>query len=141
MRKLASLFLVVIALLTPSLLVATPAYAVDVVDPVCQNANIQARPVDQRPVVCQDNTTKSKENPLFGPKGILTTAISILSLTAGVIAVFALLIAGVKMITSSGESDSIASARRAVLYAVIALAIVGSAQAAVFFILSKLPGK
>lgn len=121
------------ALLVPALAVAPTVYAVDSIGQICNVADPK-----NKPAVCNDNSKNSTDNPLFGPNGVLTTVINILSLIAGVISVFVILIGGIKMITSSGDPNSVASARQTVLYAVIALAIVGAAQAGVYFLLSKL---
>ncbi len=88
------------------------------------------------PPSCQniDNTG----NPLFGPGGIMTKAINILSLVGGVVSVIVILIGGVKFITSSGDPSGITSARNTILYAIIALVIMASAQVIVRALLSKL---
>lgn len=138
MRRIFAWLVLGISLWLPLGGVITPVGAVDVIDPACQNVHIQALKPEERPAVCRDNATNAKSNPIFGPGGILTTVVNILSLIAGVIAVIVILIGGIKMITSSGDSNSVASARRTVLYAVISLIVVGSAQAAVRFILYKL---
>lgn len=111
----------------------TPAAAVDVIGPACQNAD----PANL-PAVCRPNPNPSTSNPLFGPDGILTTAVNLLSILAGVIAVFVIIISGAKMITSAGDSNSVKEARNALLYAVISLVIVASAQIIVRFILNKI---
>ncbi len=132
-RLLLTISLFVTMLFSGATLWAAPVYAVDLLSPACQAANQH-----NLPTACKDNSTNSTTNPLFGPNGILTLVINILSLIAGVIAVFVIIIAGLKMITSSGDSNSVASARQAVLFAVISLVIVATAQAAVFFLLRKL---
>lgn len=110
---------------------STPALAANVLDPACQNPNAQSSSL------CKDKP--STGNPLFGPGGILTTAINLLSIIAGLLSVFVIMIAGIKMITSGGESNSIASSKRAILYAVISLMIVAFAQTMVRFVLNRLP--
>src|SRR5437868_3679850 len=131
--RMTLLFLAILSslVLSSTVVAKSPVYAIDIIGAGCQNAD----PANLPPA-CQDSSTirNNGENPLFGPNGILTTAVNILSLIAGVIAVFAKLIGGIKMIVSSGDSNAVASARRTVLYAVISLVIVGSAQAAVYLL-------
>lgn len=133
MRKL----LIVSAIITMfggfSLALPASVGAVDVINPVCNNPN-----AEEKPKICNDDATTSSENPLFGPNGILTSAINILSLIAGILAVIVMIIGGTKMIASSGDSNSVASAKRTVLYAVISLVIVAFAQVGVHLLLSKL---
>lgn len=107
----------------------------DSISNICKNASPDNLPPSCKP---EAQVTDTTPNPLFGPDGILTKAINLLSLVVGVISVFVIIIAGVKLITSSGDPNSVTESRNAILYAVIALAITASAQIAVRFILSKL---
>ncbi len=107
----------------------------DSISNICKNA-----PPDNLPPSCDPNSqiSPSTPNPLFGPHGILTTAINLLSLAVGVISIFVIIIGGIKFITSSGDPSSVNSARNTILFAVIALLITIAAQASVRFLLSKL---
>ena len=119
---------------TAVLVVPSPAVAVDVLSPICQ----QQPNAD----VCKDNQTASgdsnDDNPLFGPNGIITKVMQIMVAIVGILAVITLMISGVKFITSGGDADGAASARRGVLYAMVGVLIAMLAQAIVSFVLSKL---
>lgn len=65
------------------------------------------------------------------------TAINILSLIVGIIAVIMVIIGGLKYIISSGDSSNINSAKNTILYAVIGLAVVALAQVIVRFVVTK----
>jgi heme/copper-type cytochrome/quinol oxidase subunit 2 len=67
----------------------------------------------------------------------IKTILDILSLVAGIIAVFMVIIAGTRFITSQGDSGKVASARSAVIYAVVGIIIVAMAQIIVFFVLDE----
>ena len=118
----------------PLVAVGTVA-AVDVIDPACQGAN----PSNQ-PQICKQNEAirQSGDDPVFGPNGLLATVVNILSIVGAFIAVIVIMIGGTKMVVSSGDPNTIASSRRTVLYAVISLAIIGSAQLAVRLLISKI---
>lgn len=68
---------------------------------------------------------------------LIKTAINLLSLVAGVIAIIMLIVSGLKYITSQGDSNSISSAKNSLLYAIIGLVVVVFAQILVKFVLSK----
>jgi hypothetical protein len=69
----------------------------------------------------------------------LTTAIiDILSIVVGVVAVFMLIIAGIRFITSNGDSGNITSARNTIIYALVGLVVVALAQIIVQFVLGRL---
>lgn len=69
----------------------------------------------------------------------LTVAIiNILSIVVGVVAVFMIIIAGIRFVTSGGDSNGISSARNTIIYAIIGLLIVALAQLIVQFVLGKL---
>jgi len=126
MRKLIILGFILFGALSFAL--PTTASAVDVLQDVCrQNASAD---------VCQDNNTNG-QNPIYGPSGILTSLTRILSIVLGVVAVITIIIAGLKMITSGGDSSGVSTARRALIYAVIGLFVAAIAQALVVFVLSR----
>jgi hypothetical protein len=57
---------------------------------------------------------------------------------AGVIAVFGLIVAGLRLVTANGDSNSFNSARGAILYVVVGIAIVALSQSVILFVLDKL---
>ena len=86
--------------------------------------------------VCED---ASKEgNPIFGPQGILTSAINLLSIVVGIAAVFVIIYGGLKFITSSTNPQEVSKAREIIIYAVIGLLVAISAQALVRLLLTNL---
>lgn len=131
MKRILAITWLLAGLVLPSVGLVAKAAAVEVIDPACQNAD-----PNNLPTVCQDS--KGGGDPLFGPDGVLTTVVNILSVIAGIVAVFVILISGAKMITSAGDSNSVKEARNALLYAVVSIVIVASAQILVRFILNKI---
>jgi hypothetical protein len=67
----------------------------------------------------------------------LNTFLNIAFVIIGAIAVFFIVVAGLKYITSQGEPSKIESAKNQILYAVIGLIIAASAAAVVNLILGK----
>lgn len=67
----------------------------------------------------------------------LTTAINLLSVVVGVVAIVMIIIAGAKFITSNGDSGKIASAKTSIIYAIIGLVIVTLSQTIVHYVLTK----
>lgn len=68
---------------------------------------------------------------------VISTVLNILSLVVGVVAVVMVIIAGLKYITSQGDSASVSSAKNTLLYAVIGIIIVAMAQFIVQFVLAR----
>lgn len=66
------------------------------------------------------------------------SAIDILSVVVGVIAVIMIIIGGLKYVTSNGDSNSISSAKNTIIYALIGIVVVAIAQSVVRFVLGKL---
>lgn len=112
---------------------APTALAVDVLDPVC-NGNGAAVTGS---AVCRDDRSDGS-NPIFGPDGILTTVMTWLARFVGVAAVIGIIVAGFMMITANGDSGNAATARRALLYSIIGLAVAALAQTIVSFVLKRL---
>lgn len=69
--------------------------------------------------------------------GVMKIVIHVLSAIVGVIAVFMIIIGGLKYITSAGDANSINSAKNTILYAVVGLVIVALAQFLVRFVIEK----
>lgn len=83
----------------------------------------------------EGGTCKDSAGPSVN--SLISTAINLLSLVAGVIAVIMLIVSGFKYITSQGDAGSITSAKNSLLYAIIGLVVVVFAQILVKFVLSK----
>jgi len=105
--------------------------ATDVLDPVCKNAM-------NAPAVCKDNATGSPTNPILGPDGIMTRAVQILVIILGIVSVFVIMIAGLRIVVSNGDSNTIATMQKAIIAAAAGLAVAAVAQAIVTLLLSRL---
>ncbi len=64
------------------------------------------------------------------------TAVNILSLIVGIIAVIMIVYGGLRYITSGGDSGNVGNAKNTLLYAIIGLVIVALAQLIVHFVLN-----
>lgn len=133
MYKLSKKILVgglsLLLLVTVLFMVPAKGYAVDVLSGPCSSGAGQS-------AVCQDDSAGGS-NPIFGPSGILTVAVNILSILVGVFAVIFIIIQGIRMVASGGDSQTVASARNGVIYALVGLAVAVLAQALVAFVLNK----
>lgn len=72
-----------------------------------------------------------------GVNRIVKTAITLLSIVVGIAAVVMVIISGLKYITSGGDTQKVAGAKSALIYAIVGLAIVALAQVIVHFVLGK----
>ena len=119
-----------ISILTLGLALATPATALaafNAKDEVCQGIGLTS------------NTGSGCDQPA-GSKDlsdVVATAINLLSLLVGIIAVFAIIFGGFRYITSLGDSTKISSAKDTIVYAIIGLIVVASAQLIVRFVLNR----
>lgn len=131
MKKLR---LLVLALVSTLAVCLTPAGAVaqDILDPACQT--------DPNSALCDQNNKNQglDSNSVFGPTGLITRIVSLLSIVVGVAAVLMIIVGGVRYVLSSGDSQNIEGAKNAILYAVIGLVVSIFAQGIVIFVLNKL---
>ena len=129
-RIFVSLFLgLTVALFSFSCMVVSDVYAVDVTSAACQGIEDSA--------ACADSIDKGG-NPLYGPNGVITVAIKGLSIVLAVAAVVVLMFAGLRYITSQGDSSKITQSRNAIIYAVIGMVIAALAQVIVNLVLNRL---
>jgi hypothetical protein len=82
---------------------------------------------------CDPNNTNAQSTV----NRVLATALNLLSIIVGVAAVIMLIVSGLRLVMSQGESGNISSARSAIMYALIGLAIVALSQVLVRFVLTK----
>ncbi|OVE79231.1 hypothetical protein BVY00_00960 [bacterium G20] len=109
--------------------IATPAVAsADIQSSLCGAA--QDLSVDSK----KDCTTTGGSVNRF--QQIVADAINILSLIVGVVAVIMIILGGFRYITSSGNQESVKSAKNTIIYAVVGLVIVALAQIIVKFVLN-----
>ena len=116
-----------------------PAMAINVVSGPCTTITNNK----QSSSVCTDNSSgqnpnnTANDNPIFGPNGVITLIVQILSVVIGVAAVIVIIIAGLRFIIANGDSASINTARNAIIYAVIGLVIAVFAQLIIAFVLNR----
>ncbi len=112
------------------LLVARPAAA------LLETASNQAC----QGIAVSDDPTKNTCDAGVGNKisDFISVALNGFSLVVGVVAVIMVIVGGLKYITSSGDSNSVNSAKNTILYALVGLAAAGLAQVLVIFVVRKL---
>lgn len=108
---------------------APPTSSSDLFETPCKNPNAA------QSTTCQSRT---KDNPLVGPSGILTKVVQIIIMITAVAAVIMIMVGGFRYIISTGDSSNINSAKNTILYAIIGLVVAVMGQAIVSFVLTKL---
>lgn len=91
-------------------------------------------------IQCGTDTTAGVPQSANAGKKIDTTVqnlLNVLSIAVGILAVIMLIVGGFRFITSSGNPETIKSAKNTITYALIGLVIVALAQIIVNFVLNK----
>ena len=86
--------------------------------------------------ICQSRSDP-KKNPITGPDGLLTKAISLLSYIAGTAAVIAVIVGGIMYATASGDSNRASTGRQTVIYALAGLVLIVLARTIVLLIINR----
>lgn len=112
----------------------------------CLPAIASAAPAPSTTCGAGDNTAKGQILQGAGQTGsdcagsgvtsAVASAVNILSIVVGIVAVIMVIIAGLKYITSGGDSNGISSAKNTLTYALVGLAVAASAQLLVHFALT-----
>jgi hypothetical protein len=68
---------------------------------------------------------------------VIAVVVNVLSIIIGVVSVIMIMVAGFRFVTSNGDSNSVASARSTVIYAIVGLVVTALAQIIVWFVLHK----
>lgn len=88
--------------------------------------------------VCQDAANRGNTNPVAGPGGILPTVTNILAIIGGLAAVIMIIISGMTMATSAGNTEHVASAKKRLTYAVVGLIVISLGWAIVNFVINRI---
>lgn len=88
--------------------------------------------------VCKDAKNGQKGNPLYGPDGIITIIVKLLSIVVGVGAVIGIIVAGIRFITSGSNPQDANNARELVIYSVVGLLVAAFAQIIIRAVLYKI---
>ena len=98
--------------------------------PICQTT---ASDTD----VCGEvkNGQSSNKNPVIS---VLKIVIDVIAVIIGIAAVIVLIVSGMRMITSQGDAQSVATARSTIIYALIALVVAALAPFLVGFVLNAI---
>ena len=131
--------LATIALPVTGYAVSMPSLAVDIsggANGPCQNASSTPQPSSKAPPICQDIQSASS-NPLFGPGGIVTVVVKILSIVVGFLAVIFIAVQAIRLTVSGGDAQEVANARKGIIYALVGVIVAAAAQLIVAFVLTK----
>lgn len=127
--KIASLILALFGSLLVFSAGAVPAKAYDILAPACKD-------VPSSNAVCSDAAKqKPGNNPVIRT---IATATHIISMIIGFVAVILIVVSGLNMITSGGNAESIANARKRLTAAVVGLVIASLAWVLSSFLVSKI---
>ena len=106
--------------------------------PVLASAPAYAAPVDDaKQGACLASPDECNKDPSERIASVLRSVISLFSLVVGFVSVIMIMVGGFKYVTSSGDSNSISSAKNTIIYALVGLAVVALAQFIVRFVLAK----
>lgn len=77
-------------------------------------------------------------NPITGAGSIFEKVINLVTIVTGIVAVFVIIISGIRFATSSGDSNSVNQAKNTILYTVIGLVVLLLARSIIIFVLNRL---
>lgn len=96
-------------------------------------------------------TTVGADNPVCPPGsdawfctdnrpigGVIETIVGTLLFFVGVTAVIVIIIAGIRMVTSSGNADSVAKARNSIIWAVVGIVVASASYAIMHFVVQRI---
>jgi Type IV secretion system pilin len=127
--------LLIISILAVSFLIPITTFAAAPKNPLQKACEASTGAYNQSSA-CLDSRNGS--NPLFGSDGIINKVANGVALVAGAIAVIYMILGGLRMITSTGESQAFKDGRSTLIYAAVGLVVVSLARAIVGFILGRL---
>lgn len=140
MKKLFVLVVALVCLSGSSAVLAKPIGATDNPNDASPAASASATDAAKQEV-CNGVTAGQPSADCTGTTGestitrVLSSVLSLLSWVAGIAAIIMIVLAGLKYITSGGDSSSIASAKTTLIYALVGVVVVAMAQILVHFVI------
>lgn len=151
-KLLATSLLLIVGVSSAALFMSPRAAAVatnDVFNNSCQgytvNADDPTSTSTPKPAACEDIARQQHCNDVKGTAtacqstnpiiAIIKTAISFIAKVLGAAAVIGIIVSGLRLILSNGDSNAIASARSGLVYCLVGVAIALLAQAIVSYVL------
>ncbi len=134
MKKILLALLLIPAI---SIFMQTGASAVDLFKKNCEGSGSGSTVCQDQKAVESADKTNSADNPIYGPEGVITKVVNILTAAVAIGAVVSITYAGIKLIFSGSNPQEANSARERIIYACVALIIVVLAQTIVKFIINK----
>jgi hypothetical protein len=135
MKKAALKMLFVTGLSLISLGWASPAYAAyNPLGQACTDSS--GKQVNSS--VCNQASAQGTDNPLLGPGGPITKGIKVLGVVVGIVSVIMVMIGGFSYITSAGNPEKTATAKKRIIYALAGLMIAALAWAIVSFVTDRI---
>ena len=113
-----------------ALVPAAPALAYNPLDKACSADGANAS------TACNDDT--QDDSKITGPNGVIVRVTRIVAAIGGIAAVIMIIVYGVSLITSYGDSGKATSARNGIIAACIGLVVIVLAQAIVVFLISNI---
>lgn len=130
-KKILLSITVFVSLTMPFGLLSSATYAADPLGGACDKLTQDER---EQSTTC--NSSVDGDDPLTGSDGLIIKIARGVALVAGSIAVIVIIIAGITMVTSSGDSQSFKTARDAVIYASVGLLVIAVAGGLVTLVLN-----
>lgn len=121
MVKKLHMILVIAAILSTPFVFASRVAAFDTLEQTCDGTS-----TSEKSTVCQDKKTVT--DPVTGSDAIVPKVANIMALVGGIIAVVIIMINGLKLMTSVGDSSKLTETRNAIIYASVGLVIIVTAR-------------
>ncbi len=131
MRRLKTMFLVLLSLLMINSYFTLPVFALSLGSRTLALDTSGACAGLTQVGNGQDCTSKGS-----GVTNVIKAAVTILSIIAGAAAIIMIIVGGLKYITSGGDSNAVSSAKSTLIYALIGVAVAAIAQFLVHFVLT-----
>jgi hypothetical protein len=128
MKKIILIPLLLATILVP--MIPRPAQAWTPFEDVCKDGAAQDS------AVCKDKD--GSKDPITGSDGILIKITNLVAIIAGVAATIVLILAGLRFIQSSGNSEEVAGARRTIIYASVGLVVIVLARTLIVLVIAGL---
>lgn len=124
--------IIITALSVISIFIATLGFAQAATDPfqkVCSSGSASGS------TVC---TSRTSSNPLVGPDGLFGKITKAVAFAAGVVAILIIMYGGFSYITSAGDSSKINTAKNTIMYAIVGIIVIITAQTIIVFVINRL---
>lgn len=100
------------------------------------NTSVCSDPAAAKSAFCIGS--QSPKDNISGPSGVLVQIANIVAIAAGLVMVIMIIVAGLRFVTSAGDSAGVEKAKNTILHSIIGIVVIVFARVLIWFLVTRI---